>query len=153
MKKWCFLLSLFSQAFAFQVQASDPSGCWETRDHKTDLVESLIQFWQTPDGTYSGKVAKIYEVNGHHKTDVCKTCSGDKKDQPFLNMTVIFAMHPDHHTPGKFIDGRAFDPTSDHVYHAQMYLSPDGQILYLRGYILFPLLGRTEVWKKAPSCE
>lgn len=47
-------------------------------------------------------------------------------------------------------DGWIYDPESGNTYSAAM--TPDGRDrLRLRGYVGIPLLGRTEVWQRAPA--
>lgn len=43
--------------------------------------------------------------------------------------------------------GKVYDPESGNEYKAKMTLV-DNKTLKLRGYILIPLLGRTEVWTR-----
>ena len=51
--------------------------------------------------------------------------------------------------PGRAEDGRLYDPESGNTYSGSMTL--DGNKLKLRGYIGLALLGRTEVWTRAPA--
>ena len=67
-----------------------------------------------------------------------------KRSQPVCYMQIGYAFHPEGPDVAK--DGRIYDPMSGHTYHAQMHM--EGDQLRLRGYILFPALGRTEKWER-----
>jgi uncharacterized protein (DUF2147 family) len=56
---------------------------------------------------------------------------------------------PDPHDPQRAGDGRLYDPESGHTYSGLMQAS--GDELKLRGYIGISLLGRTEIWRRAPG--
>ena len=51
--------------------------------------------------------------------------------------------------PDRAVDGRVYDPQSGRTYRGEMHT--EGDVLHLRGYILFPALGRSEKWTHAPA--
>lgn len=67
-----------------------------------------------------------------------------RRSLPVCYMQIGYGFHPEGPDVAK--DGRIYDPMSGHTYHAQMHIEA-GQ-LRLRGYILFPALGRTEKWTR-----
>ena len=67
-----------------------------------------------------------------------------KRSRPICGLQIGYGFHPDSLHSAK--DGRIYDPESGHTYHAEMHR--EGDMLHLRGYILFPALGRTEKWKR-----
>ena len=48
-------------------------------------------------------------------------------------------------------DGRLYDPESGHTYSGSVAI--DGDEMKLRGFIGISLLGRTEVWHRAPAVQ
>ena len=51
---------------------------------------------------------------------------------------------------GAWKGGRTYDPENGKTYRSSMKLGGDGS-LRVRGYIGIPLLGRTEIWVRAPA--
>lgn len=73
-----------------------------------------------------------------------------KRSQPLCGLEIGSGFHPQGDT--KAVEGHIYDPQSGHTYHGEMYST--GDVLHLRGYILFPMLGRTEKWQRvAPLPE
>lgn len=72
-----------------------------------------------------------------------------KRSQPICHLQIGYDFHPDG--PNAARDGRVYDAESGNTYHAEMHR--EGSKLRLRGYILFPLLGRTETWTRVSSLQ
>ena len=49
--------------------------------------------------------------------------------------------------PNEWEDGRIYDPSDGSTYHAEMRLENPNS-LRLRGYVLLPLLGKSQVWTR-----
>ena len=69
-----------------------------------------------------------------------------KRGQPLCGLRIGYGFRPEG--PSKAVDGRVYDPQSGKTYHGEMH--SEGDTLHLRGYILFPALGRTEKWHRVP---
>jgi uncharacterized protein (DUF2147 family) len=67
----------------------------------------------------------------------------DYKGRPQCGLTII-------HDAVKVDDaweGHITDPRNGNVYRARLRMAPDGR-LHLRGYLLIPLLGSTQIWTR-----
>ncbi len=117
-------------------------GNWETTDHKTHQPSSVIRIWERS-GKYFGKIVKIYRENNQKAADRCTQCRGKLQNKPILGMTIIqdLVAYRDAYRQGMILD-----PRDGKFYHCQMTVVDRGQRLKVRGYIGFPLLGRTDIW-------
>ncbi len=139
-------------AFTRCVYALDTNsavGYWETIDDKTLTVSSIVQIWQNPNNhMYYGKIYKIFPVEGHKVTDRCTLCPGAQRNKPMLGLQIIRDMI---YRNGTYRDGYILDPRDGKEYHAKMRLAQKGLVLKLRGYIGFPLFGKTTQWNRATN--
>jgi uncharacterized protein (DUF2147 family) len=99
-------------------------------------------------GLFEGIVAKTFATPGVKSLDVCTECEDDRKDQPILGISLIRDMK---RKGLEYLDGNILDPRNGDVWKAQLKVSPDGQALTFRGYLMTPMLGRDETWQKLPD--
>lgn len=134
---------------AFAVNLHSAVGYWETTDDANGKLSSIIRVWyDKKDKVYLGKIYKIFPENGHKTSDLCVKCKGAQHDKPMLGLMLITAMV---YEDGKYVHGYVLDPRYGKLYHAKMWLSKDGEILNLRGYVGIPLFGKTAKWRRAPK--
>jgi len=114
-------------------------GVWKTVDDNQKDTTSLIEIYDV-DGKLHGK---IIEILGEQTIFYCKKCKGDKKDKPVLGLEVIWDMRQDKENEWK--GGRIMDPENGKEYKCKMKLAEDN-VLEVRGYVGFSLLGRTQKW-------
>jgi uncharacterized protein (DUF2147 family) len=127
-------------------------GYWNTVDDKTGKVLSVVHFYQQQENpTFSGKIAKICQIEGQKSHDKCIQCKGLEHNKPILGLRIIYGMSLTDPQKLLWENGRALDPKSGSVYRAKMWLTDGGKKLHLRGYIGFSLFGRTEIWHRASS--
>lgn len=142
-----WLVGSLSFAADTDMQTYSIVGDWQTIDHKTNHPSTIIRIWESK-GKYFGKIAKIYEGEGRNPSLRCTSCEGHLRNQHVLGMMII----QDMQLQGElYHGGTILDPRSGERYHCQITLIENGQKLKVRGYIGFPLLGKVDVWVRAPQ--
>jgi uncharacterized protein (DUF2147 family) len=122
------------------------AGLWEEADDQ-GVVGAWFLFAEK-DGVFSGRLVKMFKKGDEPLVETCSKCTGDQKNARMLGLTIVKDMK---RTGLKYKDGSILDPRDGSVYHAEMELSPDGKQLSVRGYLLMPLLGQTQVWNRLPD--
>src|SRR5262249_11643032 len=131
---------------AAPARAAEPSavGLWEQVDDKTRQPESWFRVVER-NGVYEGNIVKIFFKPGEDPNWVCDKCEGDERGKPVLGLALIKGMQ---RNGLEYENGSIMDPRDGTVYRASMELSPDGQKLSVRGYLLVKPLGRTQTWNR-----
>lgn len=135
------LLMTFCQ-FAIAAGETSPVGYWKTIDDVTSQAKSIVHLTETKDHVIEGQVVKLFKGALQN----CTACEGDLKNKPILGMMVIHGLKQNAKNPLVWQDGRALDPKNGKVYRCMATLVDNGQKLHARGYIGFPLFGRTQTW-------
>ncbi|HXN42930.1 MAG TPA: DUF2147 domain-containing protein, partial [Xanthobacteraceae bacterium] len=91
---------------------------------------------------------KIFFKPGEDENWVCDKCEGVEKGRPVLGLALIKGMQRNGFN---YENGTIMDPRDGSVWRAMMELSPDGQKLKVRGYVLVEILGRTQTWNRLPD--
>lgn len=132
------LLTLFSALTGVAQKADDILGIWYNEE-KTAKVE----IFKTSD-KYFGKIVWLKEPNrdGKPKLDINNE---DKslRDRPVMGMQILKDFEFDE---DEWEDGTIYDPKNGSTYSC--YITKKGNILNVRGYIGFALIGRTALWEK-----
>jgi uncharacterized protein (DUF2147 family) len=134
---------------AGRAQAAEPTavGLWEQVDVSTGKPDGWFLISEH-NGIYSGTLVKIFVKPGENPNPVCTQCSGAQKDAPWLGLTIIKGMEREGLD---YENGTILDPRDGSEYYARMRLSPDGQMLTVRGYLGIDPLGGGEVWSRLPG--
>jgi uncharacterized protein (DUF2147 family) len=100
-------------------------------------------------GVYEGRLVKGFKKEpGDPVNETCVNCPGDKKNTPMMGLVIVWGMQ---RHGAKYENGSIMDPRDGSIYHAQMEVSPDGQKLYVRGYLGVSLFGQTQTWDRLPD--
>jgi uncharacterized protein (DUF2147 family) len=124
---------------------------------ETTSADALLGEWTTADGKarveiykcdslYCGKIVWLKEPvkNGKEVVDD-KNPDPALQNKPVIGLVIVWGFAFDGED--EWTGGKVYDPESGDTYSGKMTLK-DPHTLRLRGYILIPLLGRTEVWTR-----
>ncbi|MGQ4659104.1 DUF2147 domain-containing protein [Lysobacter sp. F6437] len=135
------LLALPMAAFA---QTSTPVGSWTTIDDDTGKAKSVVEIYETRDGSLAGRVVDVLQSD-QGENPVCNKCKGDRKGQPVEGMVIMWGLERDGDS---WEGGKILDPANGKEYSVKVTPSTDGSKLEVRGFMGFSLLGRTQTWMR-----
>lgn len=132
------LLALSATAFA----QSSPVGTWTTIDDKTKKPKSVVEIYETTNGSLAARVAEILSSD-RGPNPVCDKCEGERKGKPVKGMVMMWGVRK---KGDAWEGGQILDPATGKVYSVKIRPVEGGQKLEVRGFLGFSLLGRTQVW-------
>jgi uncharacterized protein (DUF2147 family) len=125
---------------------STAAGLWEQVDHNGQPNGWFLI--SEHDGVYNANLVKIFARPGRSKNLLCTSCFGDRKNAPWLGLTIVKGMQQEGLD---YENGTILDPKTGAEYFGRMRLSPDGQKLTVRGYLGVDPLGGKEAWRRLPD--
>ena len=127
--------------------APSAAGFWQS-NYDTGKPSGWFYFVDH-NGVYEGRLVKGFKKAPDDPiNETCLNCPGDKKNAPMMGLVIVWGMQ---RHGAKYENGSIMDPRDGSIYHAQMEVSPDGQKLFVRGYLGVSLFGQTQTWDRLPD--
>lgn len=149
LKKSLFLLSILFWGFSLLGQEKKATpipgvlGVWESENKKQKI---RVQYDAAKD-MYFGKVIWMYE-DEQDKGRILLDKNNPNSKLRSRRVTGITLLHSFIHEGDGVFRGYVYDPISGKDYRCLLTLQPDKKTVLVRGYILLPILGRTEIAHK-----
>jgi uncharacterized protein (DUF2147 family) len=145
------LLIGIAAAMPAWADAPSPVGRWLTEDKR-----AVIEVYACG-SLFCGKVvwqSEPREKDGTIKVDRYNADPALRR-HPLCDLQIMAGFTSVPGSPAEWQDGTIYNPESGSTYSATLRLK-DAATLYLRGYIIIPLLGETQTWTldtTHPSCD
>ncbi|WP_174582695.1 DUF2147 domain-containing protein [Candidatus Methylacidithermus pantelleriae] len=122
------------------------TGRWIEFDEATGKPHIIIRIL-CQQGEYRGIIERPIQIlPDDDPKGLCRCCKGALHNQPIIGMTILWGMKKSG--PGEWSGGHVLDPRNGTIYQASLRLQENGNKLLVRGYVLSPLFGRSEVWER-----
>lgn len=141
--RWLLAALIAAGTMTAPLQAQQPGvvGPWLGQDKK-----AIIEIYPCG-GAMCGRIVWLNEPlrpDGSIKRDEHNPDPA-LKSRPICGLPLMTGFKPAG--PNEWEEGRIYDPTEGSTYHAEMRLE-NANTLRLRGYVLMPLLGRSQRWTR-----
>ena len=147
----CVVICMFAVVFFSSAAKAENeiTGIWKTvSDEGSDKgkAKSHVEIFEK-DGAYIGKVIKLLLKP---QDTLCDKCKGDLKNKPVVGMIFLQDMKKtgklDEEFGDEYAGGTIMDPDNGKTYKCKLWVK--GDVLTVRGFVGFSLLGRSQQWFK-----
>lgn len=149
MKAKIFIISLFLIVFVspklFSQEEDKVVGYWLTQ-----YGDSQVKIFKAKDGKYYGNVKWLENPNNEDGTPKLDKENEDEKlkSKPILGLQILKGFEYDKDDK-EWVDGTIYDPKNGKTYKCFMWFEEgDNNVLHVKGFIGFSLLGREVEWTK-----
>jgi uncharacterized protein (DUF2147 family) len=125
--------------------ASSPVGLWRTVDDRTNKPRAIVRIYEE-NGAFFGRIETSF--NSEELTARCNKCTGDRKNAPVIGMVILRGITKHG---SEYLGGEILDPETGWTYHCRFTLSGEGEKLFVRGYLVVPVIGRTQTWTRVDT--
>ena len=141
-----FLFTIISLLFAGSLLAQPENrvvGVWLTQDK-----DSKVEVSKGKDGKFQGAIVWLKEPNrnGQPKKDD-KNPDVKLRSRPTLGLKLLSGFHFDK-DENEWIDGTIYDPKSGKTYKCLLWFEDEPNVLHVKGFIGFSLIGKEIEWTK-----
>ena len=120
-------------------------GTWKTIDDVDGTEKSHVEL-TIENNQLIGKIIKGLDPSIPNK---CEKCEGDLKNAPMIGLQIIEKMKQDG---DQWKGGKILDPANGKQYKCKISLESE-DVLLVRGYIGFSLMGRTQKWYRVKGSD
>lgn len=148
MKRTSIILVIILFIFTVKIlcqNAADITGYWLTLDKNTNEPKSQIEIFRNNDGKYYGRIVWLKKpLKNNQPLKDENNPEEELKNRTILGLQILYGLE---FTDGIWEDGKIYDPESGSIYKCKAWFEDnDRNILYMRGYIGFSLIGRNVQW-------
>jgi uncharacterized protein (DUF2147 family) len=125
-----------------RAQETSPVGLWKSIDETSGKPTALIRLTDNK-GELQGKIEKLFRAADEDQNPKCALCSGARKDQAIVGMTIVSGLH---RNGDEYTGGEILDPKNGKIYKSKMTVRDAGRKLEIRGYVGVSMFGRSQIW-------
>jgi len=122
------------------------TGYWKTIDDDSKRPRSIVHITED-NGEVQGKIVQLYREPDEDADPLCKECNGELQKEKVIGLTIMKGLHKDGDS---WDGGTILDPHNGKTYGCYITEQSD-DLLKVRGYIGFSLLGRTQHWHRVQA--
>jgi len=127
------IIAIFFYTTGFAASNTDPTGLWKT-------PQSILKVFSV-NGEWRAEVVKV--LNSANPNPLCTNCSGKRKNQPLIGMTVVWGLKAGNN---EWEGGKVLEPQTGAIYDCTLQLSADGQQAHF--YASKTIYGRMMTWTR-----